>query len=85
MRARMKGEVERGVMRGEARAAYLAICLDLAPDMRARHGEEWGRAVAALEKDAGVLRALFYEAPVPAGEALRAKALAAGVKKPERK
>ena len=80
---RLEKEIDRGLREGpRARAAYLAICLDRAPLLRARYPKEWARAVEELNAQAGVLRALFYESPVPAGERLRAAALAAGVKQP---
>ena len=83
---RLEKEIERGLRNGpRARAAYLAICLDLAPRLRARYPEDWARAVEELNNQTGVLRALFYESPVPAGEKLRAAALAAGVKQPPRR
>ena len=80
---RLEKEIERGLRAGpRARAAYLAICLDLAPQLRARYPEDWARAVEELSAQPGVMRALFYESPVPAGDRLRAAALAAGVKQP---
>jgi hypothetical protein len=68
-----------------ARAAYLAICMDLAPDLRRDHPEQWAKALAALQSKPRVMQALFYESEIPAGEALRAKATAAGLVKPAAK
>jgi hypothetical protein len=87
LRSQWKGEIEKGIARGQgdrekALAAYLAICLDFAPEMRQRYGERWESSVAALNGYPKVLQALFYESPIPAGEALAAKAIAAGVRKP---
>jgi hypothetical protein len=88
LRGRWKGEIERTIAKagpdGLARAAYLAICFDMAEDLRRSYPEQWRRAVAALQSEARVMQALFYESPLPAGEALRAKALAAGLAKPNR-
>lgn len=67
-----------------ARAAYLAICLDLAPGLRQRRQERWARAVAALREYPRVLQVLFFESPTPAGDALRRRAVSAGVAPPER-
>ncbi len=65
-----------------ARAAYYAICLDLAPTFRQEHPEQWSNALTALSIYQNVVQALFYHSPVPLGEELRAKALAAGLPKP---
>lgn len=67
-----------------ARAAYVAICLDLAPGLRQRRPEGWARAVAALREYPRVLQVLFFESPTPAGDALRKRAVSAGVAPPER-
>jgi len=65
-----------------ARAAYLAICLDLACSLRREHPEQWSDALAALSGYGNVVQALFHHSPTPQGEALREKALAAGLRKP---
>jgi hypothetical protein len=87
LRGRWKGEIERTIAKaapdGLARAAYLAICLDMAEDLRRNYPAQWRKALAALQSEAKVMQALFYESPIPAGEALRAKAVAAGLAKPE--
>lgn len=91
MRSQLRGEIEKAVSNGgssaqeRARAAYLAICLDLAPDMQTRYPEKWPQAVAALGQYPRVLQAIFYEAPFPAGDAIRRKATAAGLQKPAEK
>ena len=87
MRSQIRGEIEKGVVSGasaseKARAAYLAICLDLAPELKERHSTQWQAAVAALHGYPRVLQAIFYEAPFPAGDRIREKAGAAGVQKP---
>jgi hypothetical protein len=87
MRSQLMGEIENGVVSGasaqdKARAAYLAICLDLAPELKEKHSAQWPAAVAALHGYPRVLQAVFYEAPFPAGDRIREKAIAAGVQKP---
>jgi hypothetical protein len=77
--------IAKGYPDGLARAAYLAICLDLAQDLRRNNPERWAKALAALQSQAKVMQALFYESPIPAGEVLRAKAAEAGLLKPEQK
>jgi len=89
MRKHWKKEIEQSIAKGNpdglARAAYLAICLDLAQDLRRSHPGQWARALAALQSRPKVMQVLFYESPIPAGEALRAKAVAAGLARPEQK
>jgi ADP-ribosylglycohydrolase len=70
---------------GLACAAYLAICTDMAAELGRKYPEQWRKAVAALQAQPRVMQALFYESPIPAGEALRAKAVAAGLVQPEKK
>lgn len=88
MRAGLGMGIENGVRdattdRERARAAYLAICLDFAPGLKDKYAAQWTAAVASLGKYSRVLQALFYEAPIPAGERIREKALAAGLRKPD--
>ena len=68
----------------KARAGYLAICLDLAGPIRSRRPQIWTEAIAALEKQPELLEVMFSKSPGPAGDKLRAAALAAGLRKPER-
>ena len=87
MRSGMRSEIEKGIRDGagdreKARAAYLAICLDLAPRFNGTYAPQWTAAVKALSGYPRVLQAIFYEAPFPAGDQIREKALAAGVQKP---
>ena len=88
MRSELRGEIERAIANGggareRARAAYLAICLDLAPELQGNYPEKWERAIGALTGYARVMQAIFFEAPFPTGDAIRSKALAAGLRKPE--
>lgn len=90
LRRQLGERIEVGITRGgepleRARAAYLAICLDLAPSLRERHPEAWSRALEALDRQWRVVQALFHHAAVPAGEELRKKALAAGLTPPATK
>jgi hypothetical protein len=87
MRSQTRGEIEKGVISGvsaldKARAAYLAICLDFAPELKEKHSAQWTAAIAALQGYPRVLQAIFYEAPFPAGDRIREKATAAGLQKP---
>ncbi len=89
LRSKMKSEIEQAIIAGSedeklASAAYLAICLDLAPGLRQKHPKQWAGALKALNNYPKVVQVLFFHSPFPAGEQLRKKAVAAGLKKPER-
>jgi len=66
-------------------AAYSAICLDLAQSLNQKYPEQWSKALKALNHYPKVVQVLFFHSPFPAGDELRRKAVAAGLKKPERK
>lgn len=88
LRSDMKSEIEGTIINGGddqklAFAAYMAICLDLAPDLRQKHPKKWAKALEALNQRPKVAQVLFFHSPFPAGEQLREKAIAAGLKKPE--
>jgi hypothetical protein len=90
LRDALHSEIEAGVLRPgstrqQARAAYLAVCLDLAPALREKHSRQWAEAVKALESYPKVLQVLFHHSPMPAGDRLREKARAAGVTAPARR
>lgn len=65
-----------------ARAAYMAICLDAAPELKSKYAARWPIAIAALESYPKLLLAMFHQAPIPNGEKIRQRALAAGVQQP---
>ncbi len=65
-----------------ARAAYCAVCLDLAESIRQKHPGQWSDALGALSQYENVVQALFHHSPTPLGDELRKKALAAGLQKP---
>ena len=85
LRAKMKQQIEAGFVEGatieqQARAAYLAICLDLAESLRSRDSDRWMQMLKALEQYPKLLDVLFRQSPGPAGDKLRAAAVAAGLK-----
>jgi hypothetical protein len=87
LQAKLKPEIETAIAHGaaareQARAAYLAICLGQAPELKQRHPAGWAKAVDALAGYPKVIDVIFYQSG-PAGEALRDKAVAAGLRKPE--
>ena len=65
-----------------ARAAYCAICLDLAPALRQEHPSQWADALDALRRYENVVQALFHHSPTPLGNDLRKKATIAGLTAP---
>jgi hypothetical protein len=87
LRARLKPEIETGIVRGsstaqqQARAAYLAICLDYAASMKQEYPDAWARALRTLASYPKMLDVIYYQSG-PAGEAIRSKAAAAGLAKP---
>jgi hypothetical protein len=68
-----------------ASAAYSAICLDLAQNLKQNHPEKWSKALDALNKYPKVVQVLFFHSPFTEGDMLRKKALVAGLKKPNKK
>jgi hypothetical protein len=87
LRTKLKPQIEAGfadgaTVRQRARAAYLAICLGFADRLRSKDTDRWKRVLNALEEYPKLLDVLFNKSPGPAGDKLRAAALAAGLKKP---
>jgi len=87
LRTKLKTQIEAGLadgatVRQQARAAYLAICLGLADGLRSKDTDGWKQALDALEEYPKLPDVLFNKSPGPAGDKLRAAALAAGLKKP---
>lgn len=66
-----------------ARAAYVAICLGEAEQLKTAMPDAWAAAVKELAKYPQVVRELFI-APEPAGKPLRKKAQRAGLRPPNR-
>jgi ADP-ribosylglycohydrolase len=86
LRTQLRPRIQAGLAAGatvrhRARAAYLAICLGLADEFRSKNADEWTRALTALEEYPKLLDVLFNKSPGPAGDKLRAAAVAAGLKK----
>jgi hypothetical protein len=87
LQAKLKNEIDDSLAHPasreqRARAAYYAICLGLAPAIRAERPQQWANALHALSGCENVVQAIFYHSPTPLGDALRAKAAAAGLPKP---
>jgi len=87
LRIKLRNRIEAGFADGatvrlQARAAYLAICLDMVNEIRSKDADRWKQALDALEEYPKLLDVLFNKSPGPAGDKLRAAALVAGLKKP---
>ena len=86
--SKMQSEIEKSIVsqsndRKLARAAYSAICLDLARPLRQKYPKQWAKALDALNLYPKVVQVIFFHCPFPAGDQLREKAIAAGLKKPQ--
>ena len=87
--SKLKPQIKAGLdrdatTRQRARAAYLAICLDLTDSLRSEDTERLEQAMAALEKYPKLLDVIFNKSPGDAGDKLRTAATDAGLKKPKR-
>jgi hypothetical protein len=87
LQVRLRKEIDAGLAQAasreqRARAAYYAICLDLAESLRQERPQPWSDALTALNDYENVVQALFHHSPTPLGDRLRAKARAAGLKQP---
>jgi len=66
-----------------ARAAYLAVCLELNRDIQKSHPQEWSQAIKALQDQDRVMQVLFHHSAVPAAGPLRKKFVEAGIEAPK--
>ena len=64
----------------KARAAYLAVCLGEAGSLARDKPAEWKKALSELKKQGDLVKMIF-DSPAHAGELIREKAAAAGLKK----
>ena len=65
----------------KARAAYWAICLDMAETLKTAYPREWARSLEILSRQGKVVENMFDQGTAtPAGKVLRAKAIKAGLK-----
>jgi hypothetical protein len=87
LREKLQGEIKESIAhpaseQESARAAYFAICLDLAESIRKEHPQEWSQALTALTSYEKIVQAVFHHSPTPLGDEFREKALAAGLRRP---
>jgi hypothetical protein len=88
MRAQLEPDIrldlESNEPQRQARAAYMAICLELDEELRRQSPQTWMDAMDTLRQFDQIAQVLFHHSPVPAAEPLREKALRAGMEKPEK-
>ncbi len=90
MRGQLQDDLRRTILsdsgkQEKARAAYLAICLDLSEGFQLDYPDAWQAAIGDLAEFDNVVQAIFYHADVPAGQRLRDRALRVGLRKPDRR
>jgi len=84
LRTRLRPEIESGILESKspaerAKAAYMAICLDWASAFSINHPAQWAQSLVALDTYPKLMQLLFFPR-VPPGEALRDRAVAAGLR-----
>jgi ADP-ribosylglycohydrolase len=89
LRSEMKSKIEKTIISKDedqelAFVAYSAICLDSAPSLKQKYPKRWSEALEALSSYPKVVHVLFFHSPTPVGEQLRRRAIAAGLKRPEK-
>jgi len=90
LRARMSAQIEQYMHTSNrqselAFAAYAAICLDMAEEIKRDYPAPWTRALEALASNRKVMQVLFFESPIEAGDRLRQKATSSGLKAPKQR
>lgn len=90
MRSGMRSQIASDIVNGndlqtKARAAYLAIALDLYAPLRDKYPAKWQQALEALTGYWKVMQNLYYSPDTPRGIELKARATAAGLSKPAKK
>jgi len=68
-----------------ARAAYVAICLDMSEQIRKDQPHRWAEAINALAGQRRFVENIYYDANIPGSLELRKKAAAAGLDKPPKR
>ena len=87
MKNQLGPEIEKIIATGSdeqamARSAYIAICTDMAAELKEKYPENWEKSLESLTAYWRVMQNIFYDDEVPRVLPLREKALAAGLKKP---
>jgi ADP-ribosylglycohydrolase len=89
MKKEFKPQIERIIANGGsdqemARSAYIAICIDLAPELMKQYPENWQKAVTSLNTYWKIMQNIFYDDEIPGIVPIREKSLAAGLKRPDK-
>jgi hypothetical protein len=90
LRERMGAQVMEAFAHGQdsrelARAAYLAICLDMSEQIRKDQPQRWAEAINVLAGHRRFVENIYYDSNIPGSMTLRKKAAAAGLEKPPTK
>jgi hypothetical protein len=84
----LENEMTTNLLKGDraekARAAYYAVCLDMAKDLSEKYPAEWKQAVTDLSGYWKVMNNVFYGNDFLSLDVLRKKFLNSGFKKPEK-
>ena len=88
LQTRLRPEIEAGLSpankdrQAMARAAYLAIALDIYAELRDRDQARWRQALDALTEHWRILQNIYWDSNIPRVLPLRDRATAAGLRKP---
>jgi len=77
--------IKQGSRQEKARAAYLAVCLDLYPKISKQYPNEWKEAVLALSGYRKVMNNIFHGGDFKSLEVLKKKFVSAGFNVPEQR
>ena len=88
MQKELQTEIESALLseqdpRARARAAYLAIAVDLASGFQQAHPTEWTRALEDLNALPQMAQVLYHHSPIPAAEPIRERAGRVGFTAPD--
>ncbi len=83
--ASLIAKIRQGNKEEKARAAYLAVCLDLYPEISKKHASDWSAAKQALNGYVKVMNNVFHGGDFKALDALRQKFVAAGFTAPQQR
>lgn len=83
--ASLIAKIRQGSREEKAKAAYLAVCLDLYPEISKKHAADWSAAKQALSGYVKVMNNVFHGGDFKALDALRQKFVAAGFTAPQQR
>lgn len=84
MEQKIISSISKGTGKDKARAAYYAVCLDMAIELENKYPAEWKQAVDELSSYWKVMNNIFYGKSFSSLNLLQKKFMDAGFKKPDR-